>query len=138
MSCEEAVPHRDYFCINPQFERLKVSDPALAESVQYALEHYIIPGTSASYRCAWQNYERFCSNRDITPYPVQGIIMAAWILRLMTSIQPLSVKNYIAGVRYSQINKGFEWTLKGDESMRRVIRVVKRKEATHGWRRPTF
>jgi hypothetical protein len=101
-------------------------DPVLAGELADVLENYLVKSTRDNYNSVSSSFERFCSIRGMEPYPVDQIKLCGWILRLMTSVKPTSLKSYLAGVRFVHINKGYEWTLTGNECVRRVIRYVKR------------
>jgi hypothetical protein len=92
-----------------------------------ALVDYIVPTTANSYACCAGSYERFCDLRGLQPYPADQVQVSAWIIRLMTSVQPTSLGPYLAAVRFTHINQGFPWLLEGNECVRRVLRYVKRR-----------
>lgn len=102
-------------------------DPALAHRLRKALvDEHAVHGTLRSYDTITAKYVEFCTLRDIPPWPVDGIKLGGWIIRLMSSVQPSSLRMYLAAVQFSSVNEGFRWTLQGDETVRRVIRYVKR------------
>lgn len=105
---------------------LKSADPGLADEFDAAMQGHIVETTAKSYDSVTRKYVEFCDLRGFEPWPARGVVVAAWILRLMISVKPSSVDMYLAGVRNSQISLGFKWDLTGDQHIYRVRRYVKR------------
>ena len=111
---------------------LVTADPALAGDLSGVLVSYLTPGVEQSYSVVVKSYIRFCEARGLCPFPVDSVLLCAWTLRLSTSIKVDSLRMYHSGVRFAHINRGFEWTLQGDERMRRLMRHLKRKYPSDG------
>ena len=102
------------------------TDPSLARLVHHVQHNYIVSSTKSSYSSAAKKYIRFCELRHIRPWPCTQLKLCAWIVRLMTSVKPSSLKVYLAAVRFVHINQGYEWLLTGNEGIRRTLRYVRR------------
>ena len=92
-----------------------------------ALESSVVATTRASYNSATRKWMEFWEARDTSPFPADGVMMSAWILVLAMSINVSSLGMYTAGVRYSQELEGFQWTIAGNDLVRRTMRFVKRR-----------
>jgi hypothetical protein len=69
----------------------------------------------------------FCRARDIVPFPVDEMWLAAFVRFKAMFVCSSSLKMYLAGIRYHQELSGFPWALSGSELLRRVLRFVKRR-----------
>jgi hypothetical protein len=99
---------------------LTTTDPGLAAEVHHVLTNYL--QDPRKYDTITTKYVDFCHLLDLEPFPADPIVISAWIVRCMTTVQPSSLKMYLAAVRYAQINTGYPWALGGDESIRRTGR----------------
>jgi hypothetical protein len=100
--------------------------PAHAAILQGVLATYVVPKTSSNYSGMALRYVNYCKILNMQPFPADGVKVSAWILRLMTSVKPTSLKVYLAAVRFAQINLGLEWKLDGDVTIHRTRRWCKR------------
>ena len=106
---------------------LRNSSPALAAAVAEALTAYVVPSTADSYGKIAARYVDFCGAHGVPAFPCDAVTVCAWLLRLMTSVKPTSLRVYLAAIRFGHINRGHPWTLTGNELIRRVLRYVKRR-----------
>ena len=106
---------------------LTTADPVLAALVSNALQSSVVPTTYNTYNSATRQYIKFCTDRCLPPFPVDRIILCAWILYMAMSIKVSSLKMYLAGVRFTQELRGEVWDLAGNDLVRRTLRYVKRR-----------
>ena len=92
-----------------------------------ALRNHIVPTTRRNYDAMARQYVTFCEQYGLAPWPATALKVSMWVIRLMTSVAPSSLRVYLAAVRDAHILEGYKWTLLGDETLRRVLRFVKRK-----------
>jgi hypothetical protein len=111
---------------------LNRADPALAGVLASALGSSINSNTQKGYDSAAASYERYCSVRRLRPYPADPITLAGWIVWQAMQISVASVKVYCAGVRSAQIDKGYEWTLTGNQLVARAMRYIKKRYGMAG------
>jgi hypothetical protein len=111
---------------------LGAGDPAIAAFVSRAKVDYVVPGVAKSYKSVVGRYEAFCLNAGVQPWGVTSELLCGFLVRIMTTVKPSSVKVYVAGVRFAHINHGHVWTLTGDEGVRRVMRFLKRQFPSGG------
>ena len=105
-------------------------DPGLGAVLGEALVGYNVEGTTSRYCQLAARYMEFCALRRLRPWPATHLTVCAWILRLMTSVQPSSLKMYLAAVRFAHVSNGHgEWVLTATQCdfVRRVLRYVKRR-----------
>jgi hypothetical protein len=103
--------------------------PELLEVVDEALDQHVVAGTRSDYSAHVAVYEEFCAAYGLQPFPTSAFKLGAWALRLMSRIQPGSLKSYLAAVMDKQVLLGHPWQRKGDPTLRCIIRFVKRKYA---------
>ena len=106
---------------------LAASNPWLAAHVSSMLESDIVVSTSRGYGSATKCYLEFCATIGTSPWPVDGLVVAAWIWRISTFVKPTSMKVYLASIRRASIDQGNGWALSGNEFVRRALRWVKRR-----------
>ena len=109
---------------------LRRNAPHLARQLQVALRGYVVPTVQSNYGNLAAKYVRFCELHGLQAWPADGTKVGAWVLRLMTTVMPSSLKVYLAAVRYAHINEGHAWHLQGNETLRRILRYVKRRFAS--------
>jgi hypothetical protein len=102
------------------------ADPLLASLLGEGITQHVVPKTQSSYFTATAKYTTFCTDRGLSPWPAHSVVVAAWLLFLVASIQPASMQMYLAGLQYYAELGGFKWTLTGDEKVRRTLRFIKR------------
>ena len=102
------------------------SNPRLAAEVSDMLNRDIVVTTSTGYDSATKCYLEFCDSNDLTPWPADGMVVAAWIWRISTFVKPTSLKVYLSSIRRASLNEGHGWALKDNEFVRRAQRWVKR------------
>jgi hypothetical protein len=90
------------------------------------ITQHVVPKTQSSYFTATAKYTTFCKDRGLSPWPAHSVVVAAWLLFLVASIQPASMQMYLAGLQYYAELGGFKWSLTGDEKVRRTLRFIKR------------
>lgn len=100
--------------------------PAVAARVAEAMVGHIVPSVARSYASVVRNYEGFCDDYAVDPYPVDELWLCAWLLRLSTSVRHTSMRMYLAGVHFAHVNNGHRWELQGSEMVRRTLRYIKR------------
>lgn len=100
--------------------------PAVAAHVAKAMVGHVVQQTAKSYASVTRNYEAFCCDFDVEPYPVDELWLCAWLLRLSSSVKHTSMRVYLAGVQFEHVNNGFCWELRGSEMVRRMLRYIKR------------
>lgn len=101
-------------------------DPVLAFLLDEALTGHVVASTRSTYASATKRWVRFCEERSVQPFPADPVWICAWVIDVTSSIKVSSLRMYLAGVKYTQILRGFEWTLSGNELLRRTIRYVRR------------
>ena len=106
---------------------LAVADPVLARQVSEVMKSYVGLRTEQGYVSAVRSFVHFCDVRGLRPWPVDPIVMAAWIIRIMSHIKPASLKVYCAALRYRQILEGFRWDLEGNPAIYRAKRWAQAK-----------
>jgi hypothetical protein len=105
-------------------------DPASANLLGMVLREHILPKTSSSYMTGINSFLNFCRERGVSPWPVDPIWFAAWMLKLGRSIAHTSLKMYMAGVRHGQELEGFDWELSDNATVRSVLRWMRRRYPT--------
>ena len=106
---------------------MATTDPVTAAAVSGALFDSVVQTTQSSYATGERRWMKFCLLRGLQPYPVDRLWFCGWLLRLASSVLPSSMKMYMAGVRYHQQLAGFNWNLRGDQLVARVLRYLKRR-----------
>ena len=109
---------------------IMTKDPASALMLGVVLRGHILPKTVSSYQTGIDGFLEFCEERDVSPWPVDPIWFAAWVLQLGRCIAHTSIKMYMAGVRHGQELEGFSWELTGNATVRAVLRWVRRRYPT--------
>jgi hypothetical protein len=107
-------------------------DPVLASNLSSALSSHVKPNTLSSYDSATASYLKFCKIRSVTPFPVDPVWIAAYIVHVTMHISVSSLKVYLAAIRSSQIDAGFEWSIGGNVTISRTIRAMKLKYGMSG------
>lgn len=107
--------------------RLALADPAGARVVDKAWDEHCVHDTRRKYTSIGSSYVHFCELRDVDPWPACDIRVAAWMLRICTTVKWTSMGSYLAGLRDQQLSLGMAWELKGSERIRRSMRWIKRK-----------
>jgi hypothetical protein len=107
--------------------QIAAKDPLMAERLKVALSHHVTPGVQASYDSTTRKYIAFCEAHDLEPWPLDEILLSAWILDLTSSIQTQSLKTYISGVKSTQLALDPQWDLGKGEFLRRTMNYIKRK-----------
>lgn len=102
-------------------------DPVGARALSRALADHVVSTTREGYSSAAKKYLRFCSDRNVEPYPAESLWVAAYIIDVVSSIKVQSLKVYLAAIQYTQVLEGYQWSLAGDELIRRARRFVKRR-----------
>ena len=101
------------------------ADPALAAVVSEAITNYLV--NPATYASAFKKYAQFCDDRKLEHFPAKEIVICGFILDSSTTVKQSSIKNYLAAIRYTQVNAGVKWEIPGQaEHVRRVLRYCKR------------
>ena len=108
------------------------ADPILATMLGVGLTNHVVVNVRSSYATAAESYERFCTQRSLSPWPTDSIQVAAWLLDLADTVKPGSMQMYLAGVQYHQGLLNMPWTLLGDEMVRRTLRYLKRNFPSSG------
>jgi len=106
---------------------LVTADPASALRVSEALYNHILEGTTAGYDSATRHYLLFCNARGLAPWPTDPILLVAWLRRLACTIKVSSMRQYLAGVRNTQLNMGMPWPWSKCEPVHRCLRFLARK-----------
>lgn len=106
---------------------LAMADPAGARLIDTAWDEHCVADTRRRYTSIGASYVHFCELRDVEPWPACEIRVAAWLLRICTTVKWTSMVSYVAGLRDQQLSLGLEWKLKGSERVRRTMRWIKRK-----------
>lgn len=104
----------------------------MASRLSGASRDHLASTTQEGYSSALKRYTGFCSDRQISPFPVDPVWLAAWILHVTSSISVPSLKVYLASVKDAQGTLGFPWKISGNELVRRSLRFVKRKYGIPG------
>ena len=105
---------------------LAASDPAAAQEVYAAWTDHVVKGTKSSYSTCVKKYLSWCAARALVPWPVDLPMLCAWLLDLESTVKPTSMRMYVAGIN-QQVLEGYQWTLDGNEGVRRTMRFLKRK-----------
>lgn len=98
----------------------------MASLLATALTDHVVPTTQRAYRSAAADYERFCRARGLSPWPADGVRVAAWVVRLASYVRYPSLRVYLAALQYTQLLRGLPWSLSGDPCVRAAVRWVKR------------
>jgi hypothetical protein len=91
------------------------------------MANYIDAGTRKSYASGAKSFITFCDVEGIPPFPVDPVWLCAWILTVTTYVSVPSLKVYLAGIRFEQGLTGLEWTISGNEQVRRILLYVKKR-----------
>jgi hypothetical protein len=104
---------------------LSAEDPGLAAELGKALNFDIVG--IASHYSAMRHYRTFCDVRRLRAFPTDEVLCIGWIARLLTTVKPTSLKSFLAALHREQTTLGYDWDLKGNERVARVLRYYKRK-----------
>ena len=107
-------------------------DPVGAWNLDRALVEHLVPSTRRGYASAVKSYVSYCMVRHLSPFPVDEVVLAAYIIHVTSSIQVSSLKVYLAAVHHEQVTRGLPWSLGGSELVRRAMRWVKRRHMCPG------
>jgi hypothetical protein len=103
------------------------ADPVLARVVDDALGSSTAAVTQACYASALKLYLSFCLVRELDPFPVDGMLLAAFCVWACMTISVASLKVYLASIRSAQIDEGHLWSMQGNPLVARAVRYVKRR-----------
>jgi hypothetical protein len=95
-------------------------DPGLTASLAFALSNHLAPRTHSGYDSAAGSYGRFCDDRGFTPYPVDPVLLAAFVIYESRWVSVASIQSYMSAVRSAHLDHGFEWTLEGNATVHRA------------------
>jgi hypothetical protein len=102
--------------------------PDLARRVEIALTEHVTAGTRDGYESAIKSFSDFLIGfGGPPPFPVDPVWLCAYITYICMSISVPSMKVYLQGIKYGHGCQGFQWSLDGDERIRRALRWVKRR-----------
>jgi hypothetical protein len=102
--------------------------PELARSVEIALTEHVAVGTRKGYESAIKSFTEFLTAfAGPPPFPVEPVWLCAYIIYTCMHVSVPSMKVYLQGIKYGHGCQGFQWSLDGDERIRRALRWVKRK-----------
>ena len=104
---------------------LAQADPLLAARLGSVLTGYL--ANKKGYESATRSYLDFCELRCLRPWPTDGVLLAAWLVRIATHVKWTSMKVYLAAVHYSQVLEGFEWRVPQYDYVRRALHWVRRR-----------
>ena len=107
--------------------RLGLADPGLMARLSLALGDHITRSTQSSYNTATRSFFRFCTTRGFAPFPVDPVVLSAFIVYEARWVSLLSLKLYLSGIRSASIDNGFPWLLDGDPLCARALRAMKRR-----------
>jgi hypothetical protein len=89
---------------------------------------YIEPDTQSTQITATSHYVRFCSDRDMEPWPVTRWSFALWVWQEAAYVSlPTLFKCYMGHIKRSQISRQEPWTLDKDPIVRRVLIALKKR-----------
>ena len=111
---------------------LEAADPSLARALLKAVTESNAETTRRGYQSATNKYVKFCELRKLDPWPVQEEVLGAWIVRLMTTVKPSSLRVYLAAVKGENQLLGFQWSMQNSFIVQRVLKYVKRTLPTGG------
>jgi hypothetical protein len=103
------------------------ADPDVALRVDQGFHEHCVPGTTSSYGTGARDYVKFCTMRDLLPWPVDEITYCGWLHVTAARIKVKSMNMYMAGVRDASILQGHGWRMTGNEMVRRTMRFLRRK-----------
>ena len=106
---------------------LSANDPVMADSLGKALSSHVSSRTQANYDSAARSFVRFCSDRELDPFPVDPVLFAAFVVYEALWVSVPSVKAYMSAVRSAHIDCGFVWDLDGNQTVYRAYRYIKRR-----------
>lgn len=104
---------------------LASADPHMAALLGHVLSDYLVD--RKGYDSAAKSYVDFCTLRGLSPWPTDGVLLGAWLLRICTHVRYTSMKVYLAAVHYRQVLEGFRWEVQDYEYVRRALRWIRRK-----------
>ena len=105
-----------------------VKAPRLAAMLEECVRDHVVPETRSTYGCAVSQFERFMELYDAGPaFPADAVWVSAWVLKLAMDVSIPTIKTYLAAVKHEHASRGLEWSLGGNELVRRAMRFVSRK-----------
>ena len=101
----------------------------------------LAPSTRRSYRSGQRRFVEFCSSFSLlhpsgSPYPASDAILELFASFLSSSVSHQTIKCYLAAVRSLHIEQGLGDPLANTLRLERVLRGIKRSQASRGPPRP--
>ena len=98
--------------------------------------HGLARSTRSSYKAARESFEYFCANRGIDAFPVRLLPLIEWVSlratgsheRFQNQISADTISNYISALRSVHVDRGLVTEVFQDETLRRVIAGVRRRQ----------
>jgi hypothetical protein len=114
-----------------QSSSLATCDPVLAARLSNVIVNYLV--NPDKYDSAFRKYAEFCDTRAMKHFPVTEQVLCGFVLDSSTTISQGSIKNYLAAIKYAQVNAGVHWEVPDKaEHLRRVLRYCKRRYGVAG------
>lgn len=107
---------------------LPQADPSAAAEVVRAVFESITKTTRDSYASGVNHYTAWALDRGIDPFPVDPIVLAAWVLYACALISLATVQKYLSGIRRFQLDScAAPWSPQGNHIFSAVLRSCKRR-----------
>ena len=90
-------------------------DAELALLVDTGLRSHYLKTTASTYATGAKDYNTFCLNRGLSPWPVCQVALCGWMHVTSKRIVIPSMRVYMEGIRDASILGGHGWDLKGNE-----------------------
>ena len=103
---------------------ISAADPALTSLLGHVLTDYL--ANRKGYESAARSYLSFCADRKLSPFPTDGVKLAAWLVRIASHVKFSSMKVYLAAVQYAQCLEGWAWNVPHYGFVRNSLHWVRR------------
>lgn len=103
---------------------LAAANPRLARLLGSVLTDYL--ANKKGYESAARSYVSFCEGLGVPPWPADGTLLSAWLIRIASHVKWTSMKVYLAAVHYRQVLEGFAWRVPQYDYVRRTLHWVRR------------
>ena len=103
------------------------------QSVLSLLNQGIAPNTSTSYQSGLRHYQLFCSQFNLSPFPLLQATLCHFVAFLHElHLSPLTIRLYLSALRFHQISLGgMDPTLTERPQLHYVLRAVYRTRPVH-------
>jgi hypothetical protein len=112
---------------------LAAASPHSAAFLSRAIVSSVDSATLSGYRSSADSYVRWCKVRNLPPWPVDEVLLAAWCVHLGSSVSVASIAGYASAVKFVHpLMCSAPWTCDGSIIVRQAMRYLKKEYGLAG------